>query len=68
MPEPQIEAVPRARRGDGGSEAEYTVCIEARTSSGGAQHNTSYDIWDNDHQYEIMLWVNYNGSVGPIGT
>ncbi|WP_405577755.1 glycoside hydrolase family 12 protein [Streptomyces sp. NBC_01092] len=30
-------------------------------------YNTSYDIWDNDHQYEIMLWVNYNGAVGPIG-
>ena len=30
-------------------------------------YNTSYDIWDTDHQYEIMLWVNYNGAVGPIG-
>ncbi|MEU8890529.1 hypothetical protein [Streptomyces sp. NPDC048442] len=31
-------------------------------------YNTSYDIWDTDHQYEIMLWVNQNGAVGPIGT
>ncbi|MFJ5999263.1 hypothetical protein [Streptomyces sp. NPDC092370] len=31
-------------------------------------YNTSYDIWDTDHQYEIMLWVNYNGAVGPIGS
>lgn len=31
-------------------------------------YNTSYDIWDTDHPYEIMLWVNCNGAVGPIGT
>ncbi|WP_055525817.1 glycoside hydrolase family 12 protein [Streptomyces graminilatus] len=31
-------------------------------------YNTSYDIWDTDHQYEIMLWVNHTGAVGPIGS
>ncbi|GGV88853.1 hypothetical protein ABZ178_30990 [Streptomyces massasporeus] len=31
-------------------------------------YNTSYDIWDTDHDYEIMLWVNKTGAVGPIGT
>ncbi|WP_435256075.1 glycoside hydrolase family 12 protein [Streptomyces althioticus] len=31
-------------------------------------YNTSYDIWDTDHDYEIMLWVNHNGAVGPLGT
>ena len=31
-------------------------------------YNTSYDIWDSDYDYEIMLWVNYNGAVGPLGT
>ncbi|MFG1671018.1 hypothetical protein [Streptomyces sp. Y7] len=31
-------------------------------------YNTSYDIWDTDYDYEIMLWVNYNGAVGPLGT
>ena len=31
-------------------------------------YNTSYDIWDDNHQYEIMLWVNYHGAVGPIGS
>ncbi len=31
-------------------------------------YNTSYDIWDTDHDYEIMLWVNYNGAVGPLGS
>ncbi|MFG3164718.1 hypothetical protein ACGFY8_33115 [Streptomyces sp. NPDC048232] len=31
-------------------------------------YNTSYDIWDTDYDYEIMLWVNYNGAVGPLGS
>ncbi|MET9580683.1 hypothetical protein ABZY30_34900 [Streptomyces massasporeus] len=31
-------------------------------------YNTSYDIWDTDHDYEIMLWVNKTGAVGPLGT
>ncbi|AWT45815.1 MULTISPECIES: glycoside hydrolase family 12 protein [Streptomyces] len=31
-------------------------------------YNTSYDIWDTDYDYEIMLWVNKTGAVGPLGT
>ncbi|WP_330307648.1 MULTISPECIES: GH12 family glycosyl hydrolase domain-containing protein [unclassified Streptomyces] len=31
-------------------------------------YNTSYDIWDTDYDYETMLWVNYNGNVGALGT
>ncbi|MFJ3622885.1 hypothetical protein ACIPSH_32765 [Streptomyces iakyrus] len=31
-------------------------------------YNTSYDIWDTDHDYEIMLWVNKTGPVGPLGS
>ncbi|CAM5503741.1 hypothetical protein ACFYZI_06430 [Streptomyces griseorubiginosus] len=31
-------------------------------------YNTSYDIWDTAHRYEIMLWVNKTGPVGPLGT
>ncbi|WP_329138718.1 glycoside hydrolase family 12 protein [Streptomyces sp. NBC_00670] len=31
-------------------------------------YNTSYDIWDTDYDYEIMLWVNRTGAVGPLGT
>ncbi|WP_221354030.1 glycoside hydrolase family 12 protein [Streptomyces beigongshangae] len=34
----------------------------------GGAYNTSYDIWDTDYDYEIMLWVNHNGAVGPLGT
>jgi hypothetical protein len=29
---------------------------------------TAYDIWANDHAYEIMLWMNKVGNVGPIGS
>jgi hypothetical protein len=31
-------------------------------------YNTSYDIWDTNHRYEIMLWVNKTGPVGAIGS
>ncbi|MBO0916677.1 GH12 family glycosyl hydrolase domain-containing protein [Streptomyces laculatispora] len=31
-------------------------------------YNTSYDIWDTDYDYELTLWVNHNGAVGPLGT
>jgi hypothetical protein len=31
-------------------------------------YNTSYDIWDTAHKYEIMLWVNKTGAVGPLGS
>ncbi|MFI6703437.1 hypothetical protein ACIBJC_31575 [Streptomyces sp. NPDC050509] len=31
-------------------------------------YNTSYDIWDSNYDYEIMLWMNYRGAVGPLGT
>ncbi|ASU81030.1 hypothetical protein CDG81_10540 [Actinopolyspora erythraea] len=28
---------------------------------------TAYDIWVDDHDYEIMLWLNQHGAVGPLG-
>jgi hypothetical protein len=31
-------------------------------------YNTAYDIWDTDYDYEVMLWMNHNGPVGPLGT
>ncbi|NML53864.1 hypothetical protein HHL19_31810 [Streptomyces sp. R302] len=46
--------------------ARLTSTYNVSVPSSGA-YNTSYDIWDTDHQYEIMLWVNDNGPVGPIG-
>jgi hypothetical protein len=31
-------------------------------------YETAYDIWCNNYSYEIMLWVNKTGAVGPIGS
>ena len=47
----------------GSLSSSYNVSVP----SSGA-YNTSYDIWDTDHDYEIMLWVNKTGPVGPIGS
>ncbi|MEU0126922.1 hypothetical protein [Streptomyces sp. NPDC006289] len=44
-----------------------TSAYNVTVPSAGA-YNTSYDIWDTDYDYEVMLWVNYNGAVGPLGT
>ncbi|MEU1805370.1 hypothetical protein [Streptomyces sp. NPDC019937] len=41
----------------------YNVTVPASGA-----YNTSYDIWDSNHAYEIMLWVNKTGPVGPLGT
>jgi len=35
--------------------------------SGGA-YTTAYDIWLDNNKYEIMLWENQHGAVGPIGS
>ncbi|MET8982854.1 hypothetical protein ABZX85_45500 [Streptomyces sp. NPDC004539] len=47
----------------GSLSSSYNVSVP----SSGA-YNTSYDIWDTNHAYEIMLWVNKTGAVGPLGT
>jgi hypothetical protein len=31
-------------------------------------YNTAYDIWADNNAYEIMLWMNKTGAVGPLGT
>lgn len=31
-------------------------------------YNTAYDVWCEKHAYEIMLWVNWAGKMGPITT
>ncbi|MFJ3307940.1 hypothetical protein ACIPSA_33610 [Streptomyces sp. NPDC086549] len=41
----------------------YNVTVPSSGS-----YNTSYDIWDTNYDYEIMLWVNKTGAVGPLGT
>ncbi|MET9834689.1 hypothetical protein ABZ078_36605 [Streptomyces sp. NPDC006385] len=47
----------------GSLNSSYNVTVP----SSGA-YNTSYDIWDSDHDYEVMLWMNYNGDVGALGS
>ena len=32
----------------------------------GGSYSSAYDIWYDNYAYEIMLWMNYTGSVGPI--
>jgi hypothetical protein len=32
----------------------------------GGSYNTAYDIWYNNYDYEIMLWMNWNGGMKPI--
>ncbi|MDB1089686.1 hypothetical protein PJ985_19195 [Streptomyces sp. ACA25] len=31
-------------------------------------YNTAYDIWDEHYDHEIMLWMNWHGPVGPLGS
>lgn len=35
---------------------------------GAGAYETAYDIWCNNYSYEIMLWMNKTGAVGPIGS
>ncbi|WP_211588804.1 glycoside hydrolase family 12 protein [Allorhizocola rhizosphaerae] len=34
----------------------------------GVAFTTTYDVWSSDNRYEIMLWMNKYGAVGPIGS
>jgi Cellulose binding domain/Glycosyl hydrolase family 12 len=33
---------------------------------GSGNYSTAYDIWANNWAFEVMLWMNFNGAVGPI--
>ncbi|GAB3974163.1 cellulose binding domain-containing protein [Plantactinospora veratri] len=44
-----------------------TSSFNVTVPSGGAYAST-YDIWANNHAYEIMLWMNKTGPVGPLGS
>lgn len=37
-----------------------------RPSSG--SYSSTYDIWYNNYAYEVMLWMNKTGAVGPIAS
>ncbi|MFF4359644.1 hypothetical protein [Streptomyces sp. NPDC001604] len=47
----------------GSLSSSYNVSVP----SSGA-YETAYDIWDTNHRYEIMLWMNKTGAVGPLGS
>lgn len=38
------------------------------TVPGSGSYETAYDIWAGNYAYEIMLWMNKTGAVGPIGS
>ncbi len=42
--------------------------IFAVSRPSGGSYSSTYDIWYNNYAYEIMLWMNYNGAVGPIAS
>ncbi len=41
----------------------YDVTVPSDGSWG-----ADYDVWTSNDKYEIMLWMNYRGSVGPIAS
>ena len=43
-----------------------TTSVTATTPAGGAWSST-FDIWDVNNQYEIMLWMNYTGTSSGCG-
>jgi hypothetical protein len=36
------------------------------TVPGDGDYETAYDIWANNNAYEVMIWTNQHGAVGPI--
>jgi hypothetical protein len=50
-----------------GSLNSLTSRFNVTVPSAGA-YTSAYDIWANNHAYEIMLWMNKVGPVGPLGS
>ncbi len=38
------------------------------TVPGSGAYESAYDVWSSDNAYEIMLWMNKTGAVGPLGS
>jgi hypothetical protein len=38
------------------------------TVPGSGAYTSAYDVWSADNAYEIMLWMNKTGPVGPLGS
>lgn len=45
-----------------------TSSFNVTVPTSGVAFETAYDIWSSDNAYEIMLWMNRYGAVGPIGS
>ncbi|GGN85361.1 hypothetical protein GCM10010112_65680 [Actinoplanes lobatus] len=45
-----------------------TSSFNVTVPTSGAAFTSAYDIWSSDNAYEIMLWMNAYGAVGPLGT
>jgi hypothetical protein len=45
-----------------------TSSFNVTVPTSGVAFETAYDIWSSDNAYEIMLWVNKYGAVGPLGS
>ncbi|MEU4158919.1 hypothetical protein [Actinoplanes sp. NPDC026670] len=45
-----------------------TSTFNVTVPTSGVAFTTAYDIWANGTSYEIMLWMNKYGAVGPLGT
>ena len=69
-----IKSYPNSTRNVGRTLSSLASCSSSfniSTPSGGAW-TAAYDIWDNNHQHETMLWMNYtsnsdgSGNIKPI--
>jgi hypothetical protein len=45
-----------------------TSSFNVTVPTSGVAFETAYDIWSSDNAYEIMLWMNKYGAVGPLGS
>ncbi|WP_237771186.1 GH12 family glycosyl hydrolase domain-containing protein [Kribbella sp. ALI-6-A] len=53
---------------DGHPPEQTLSCLSNDRRSGSGSYATAYDIWAGNNAYEIMLWMNKQGAVGPIGS
>jgi hypothetical protein len=51
-----------------GSLGTTTSQFNVTVPTSGVAFETTYDIWSSDNAYEIMLWMNKYGAVGPLGS
>lgn len=63
-----IKAYPHAGREVHKRLSELQACASRFnvTVPDAGSYNTAYDIWCEKHAYEIMLWMNWRGKMGPI--